>query len=250
VEGIGYDFIPDVLDRSHIDQWIKTSDKDSFLMARRLIREEGLLCGGSSGSAMCAALEAARVLKEGQRCVVLLPDSIRNYMSKFMSDLWMIQKGFIDENDYVDQQPLINCLKKNYVYDLDLSPLLKLSPSSSCLEAIHFMKEKNIQYLPIINEDEKLEGVLMLDNLLSKISRGHFQFEDVVETTMLSFEQRDKHFQIVPSTTNLSLILVYLERHPFVLISDDIESLKRGERPRIQHMITKMDLLDHMLHSS
>ncbi len=89
VEGIGYDFIPDVLDNSLIDRYIKINDKDSFQMARRLIREEGLLCGGSSGSAVWAALQAAKELKKGQRCVVILPDSIRNYLTKFVDDKWM-----------------------------------------------------------------------------------------------------------------------------------------------------------------
>lgn len=89
VEGIGYDFIPDVLDNSLIDHYIKINDKDSFQMARRLIREEGLLCGGSSGSAVWAALQAAKELKKGQRCVVILPDSIRNYLTKFVDDNWM-----------------------------------------------------------------------------------------------------------------------------------------------------------------
>ena len=72
------------LKRDYVDEWIKTEDKESFLMARRLIREEGLLCGGSSGTAVAAAVKAAKSLKKGQRCVVLLPDSVRNYMTKFL----------------------------------------------------------------------------------------------------------------------------------------------------------------------
>lgn len=86
VEGIGYDFIPNVLDRSMVDEWIKTEDKESFLMSRRLIREEGLLCGGSCGTAVVAAIKAIKRagLQKGQRCVVLLPDSTRNYMTKFL----------------------------------------------------------------------------------------------------------------------------------------------------------------------
>jgi cysteine synthase len=94
VEGIGYDFIPDVFDRSLVDEWVKTNDKTSFQLARRLIREEGILCGGSCGSAMMATLHAAKKLKKGQRCVVILPDGIRNYMTKFVDPEWMKKEGF------------------------------------------------------------------------------------------------------------------------------------------------------------
>ncbi len=96
VEGIGYDFIPDVLDRKLIDHWVKTTDKESFLLARRLIREEGFLCGGSCGSTMLAALEHASNLKAGQNCVVILADGIRNYMTKFVDSNWMKQHQFTE----------------------------------------------------------------------------------------------------------------------------------------------------------
>ncbi len=96
VEGIGYDFFPDVLDNNLVDEYVKTADKESFVLARRLIREEGLLCGGSSGSALYAALEKAKDLQAGQKCLVLLPDGVRNYLSKFISDEWMKKEGFIE----------------------------------------------------------------------------------------------------------------------------------------------------------
>ncbi len=96
VEGIGYDFFPDVLDLSIVDKWVKTNDKDSFLMARRLIKEEGLLVGGSSGAAVWAALQVAKQLNKNQKCLVILPDSIRNYLSKFVSDDWMREKRLLD----------------------------------------------------------------------------------------------------------------------------------------------------------
>ncbi len=96
VEGIGYDFIPDTLDRSFVSRWVKTDDRTAFTLARRLIREEGLLVGGSCGSAMQAALEVARDAAPGSRIVVILPDGIRNYMSKMLDDEWLREKGFAD----------------------------------------------------------------------------------------------------------------------------------------------------------
>ncbi len=98
VEGIGYDFIPGVLDRDLVDRWIYVSDRDSFRMARRLIQEEGLLVGGSSGSAIWATLEAVKLYPEAKKVLTLLPDSIRNYLTKFVSDDWMQQQGFLESD--------------------------------------------------------------------------------------------------------------------------------------------------------
>ena len=89
VEGIGYDFFPDVLDNTLVDEYVKVSDKDSFKIARKLIKNEGLLCGGSSGTVVWAALQKAQKLSKGQKCLCILADGVRNYMSKFVSDEWM-----------------------------------------------------------------------------------------------------------------------------------------------------------------
>jgi len=86
-----------VLDRSLVDEWVKTEDRESFLVARRLIRREGLLCGGSSGTAMWAALQIAKREGPGKRFVVILPDSVRNYMTKFVDDQWMKEHGFTEQ---------------------------------------------------------------------------------------------------------------------------------------------------------
>lgn len=94
VEGIGYDFFPDVLNIDLIDEYVKINDQNSFTIAKRLIREEGLLVGGSSGSAVWAAMQAAKSLQAGQNCLVILPDSIRNYLSKFPSNEWMSEHGY------------------------------------------------------------------------------------------------------------------------------------------------------------
>lgn len=97
VEGIGYDFVPGVLDQSAADVWVKTGDGESFGYARRLIREEGLLCGGSSGAAMAALVEFMRqrpeLNREDVRVVLILPDGVRNYLTKFVDDAWMEQNA-------------------------------------------------------------------------------------------------------------------------------------------------------------
>ncbi|PHH75882.1 hypothetical protein CDD80_1998 [Ophiocordyceps camponoti-rufipedis] len=99
LEGIGYDFVPDVLDRNTVDAWIKSTDDSAFRYARRLIREEGLLCGGSSGAAVAAVVDLLKARpelnREDVRIVVILPDGIRNYLSKFVDDSWMTENGFL-----------------------------------------------------------------------------------------------------------------------------------------------------------
>lgn len=104
VEGIGYDFIPPVLDNSLVNEYVKVTDKDAFLLARRLIREEGLLVGGSSGGAAWGALQVAKRLKKGQKCLIILPDSIRNYLTKFVDDQWMIKHGFLENLSEQDEK--------------------------------------------------------------------------------------------------------------------------------------------------
>ncbi|RPG03743.1 MAG: pyridoxal-phosphate dependent enzyme [Pelagibacteraceae bacterium TMED246] len=94
VEGIGYDFFPDVLDNNLVDQYVKVNDEDSFSTARKLIKMEGLLIGGSCGTATWAGIQAAKNLNENQNCLVILPDSIRNYLSKFVNDEWMSEHNF------------------------------------------------------------------------------------------------------------------------------------------------------------
>ena len=94
VEGIGYDFIPEVLNRDFVDQWVKTNDTESFKWVRQLIREEGLLCGGSAGSALQAAMVAAQDLGPNDNCVMIFADGVRNYMTKFMEPNWRQEHGF------------------------------------------------------------------------------------------------------------------------------------------------------------
>jgi len=94
VEGIGEDIIPETTHFQYIDEIRRVTDRDSFLTARRLAREEGLLCGGSSGAAVWVALEVGREARPGERIVVLLPDTGERYLGKFYSDEWLKEHGY------------------------------------------------------------------------------------------------------------------------------------------------------------
>jgi len=100
VEGIGYDFVPTVLDQDIADYWVKTDDDESFAMGRCVIRHEGLLIGGSCGATMAGAYKFIREnnIGAGKRVCVLFADSSRNYMSKFMDDGWLANNGFKTED--------------------------------------------------------------------------------------------------------------------------------------------------------
>lgn len=102
VEGIGYDFIPKTLWPNVVDEWVTVSDRDSFLTARRLASEEGVLAGGSSGAAVFAALKVAPRFGRDDNLVVILPDTGERYLSTVYNDEWMIKNGFLDKEE-VDQ---------------------------------------------------------------------------------------------------------------------------------------------------
>lgn len=144
IEGVGADFQPRVLDIPTVDKWYVNDDKLSLPYSRRLIKEEGLLVGASSGMVLYAALEEAKELVEGQRIVILLADSIRNYMTKFVSDDWMYEHGFMEEKEVLDNYT--PKLVKNRAWgqeftvgDLPLTKANTIASSSSISEAIKAM---------------------------------------------------------------------------------------------------------------
>ncbi|XP_028256078.1 cystathionine beta-synthase-like [Parambassis ranga] len=239
VEGIGYDFIPTVLDRSVIDTWYKSNDEESFNMSRMLIRDEGLLCGGSSGTAMAAAVNAAKELKEGQRCVVILPDSIRNYMSKFLSDKWMVQKGFLREEDLMVKKPWWWNLK---LQSLNLSAPLTFLPTVSCQKTIKILKENGFDQAPVVNDAGLVLGMVTLGNMLASILAGKIKLSDPVSKVLY------KQFKQICLTDNLGKLSRILETDHFALVvHEQIQYLTDGSHSMKQMVfgvVTAVDLLN------
>lgn len=199
VEGIGYDFVPDVLDRKSVDVWYKTDDRESFSFARRLIAEEGLLVGGSSGSAMAAMVRGVKDLGlgKGDIVVVVLPDSIRSYLSKFADDDWLAANDLLPATppSTSPSSPILDShSSKKDPYQgatlraLRLKPVTTVLADSACADAVETMREKGFDQLPVLAPTGgKLVGLVTLGNLLSYISRGRATGKSPVSDIMFDF---------------------------------------------------------------
>jgi cystathionine beta-synthase len=169
VEGVGEDFLPSTMDFSVVDDVVQVNDKESFLMTRRLVREEGLFCGGSCGMAMAGALKWLRgngsSLAEDDMVVVLLPDSGSRYLSKIFDDAWMGENGFLEQATVGDL--------------LALRPreVITAAESTSVEAAIRQMKTHGISQLPVTDAVGRLHGIIgegdLLDYLLSGGAMSH-----------------------------------------------------------------------------
>ncbi len=226
VEGIGYDFIPDVLDRDLVDVWVKTTDRESFLLARRLIREEGLLVGGSSGSVLFAGLHEAKKLGPGANCVLILADGVRNYMTKFVDDAWMRANHFTGSP----------------VLDGDVGDLAAAKPAGRELvtlehdrplaDAIARMRAESISQIPI-TRGGVLAGMLTEEDLLRHLGSGQKEAEVVVGDIM------ERSVPTVQANTPLSALGTLFEQAPGVVIVDG------DKRPR--QILTKIDLVEYLM---
>ncbi len=170
IEGIGEDFIPGTVDLSLIDEWVTVSDRDSFLMARRAVREEGVLIGGSCGSALVGALEVAKRVPEDKVIVVLLPDSGRSYLSKVFNDAWMHDQGFTER---FPTHPRVKDLL--HTHDgKSRPPFITVRIDDPVSEAIDRLHAHGISQMPVVGSgsDSVIIGSLQERTLLDKIFKN------------------------------------------------------------------------------
>lgn len=212
VEGIGYDFVPQVLDRSLVDKWVKSNDLESLVMMRRLIRDEGLLCGGSCGAAVAAALKAAEILQEGQTCVVILPDSVRNYMTKALSDDWMLDHGFVD-NDVIQPKLFKTWWAEKRVCDLPINTPLTITSDVTCKDAIALLKEEGYDMVPVVG-DNSVIGVVTEGNISSALLGGRAQPDTTVANAGVIY----KTFRKISLNHTLADLAQALDLEPYALI--------------------------------
>ncbi|XP_011634284.1 cystathionine beta-synthase-like, partial [Pogonomyrmex barbatus] len=231
IEGIGYDFVPTVLDHNVVDEWMKTEDYESLKVARELIRKEGLLCGASSGSALSAALKIAKDLSADKRMVVLLPDSIRNYLTKFVSDQWM------EARDFLPSEPIIEENKWWWNIPVSKLPLKKmiLLKGMSCENLMELLKTSNhIRQLLVTDEkDICVKGVVTSDALLSNLISGTVKPKDCAEKIMT------KQFTKITSSTKLGKLSRILEKESYAVVVNDNALIGLVTQNDIYDFITK-----------
>jgi cystathionine beta-synthase len=185
VEGIGKDTWPKTLDPEIVDEWVQVSDGDSFVTARRLAREEGILAGGSSGTTVWAALEVAKRFGAGDRILAMLPDSGRSYLSKFYDDNWMLEHGFLERR--ATAPSVEELLRAKRLEEVEVPALITISSHQKVGEAIDLMQRYSVSQLPVVRDSSfdslaDIVGSLEDRDLLDRVFKNpDVLHQDVVE---------------------------------------------------------------------
>jgi cystathionine beta-synthase len=231
-EGIGEDFWPKTFDPSLVDRYVRVSDRDAFRMARRITRDEGILVGGSSGTAVVAAVEIARGLGPDDIVVVILPDTGRNYLSKLYSDTWLLQYGLTDRPETVRVEEVLQAKAG------EVPPLVTVNAHDRVRQAVDVLQRYSISQAPVVRETSldvaQFVGAVQEKALLDRIFRDRDALQaDVAEVmgppmAMVEFDEP------------IGVAFEALQTRPAVLV------VKAGQALGV---LTRSDLLEFLAHS-
>jgi cystathionine beta-synthase len=187
VEGIGEDFWPQTYDPSLVDEYVTVSDRDSFLTARALAREEGLLVGGSGGTAVHAALKVAERFGPDATIGTLIPDGGRAYLSKFYDDNWMLEYGFLERRAPVPT--VAEVLRAKHAEEPELPELVTIESHQKVGQAIDLMQRYSISQLPVVRHEPAesltdIVGSLQERGLLDRIFKNPDALNEDVAAAM------------------------------------------------------------------
>jgi cystathionine beta-synthase len=231
VEGIGEDFFPETYDPGVVDRLVRVSDRDSFLMARAVTRQEGILVGGSSGTAVAAALQVARELDETKTVVVLLPDTGRQYLSKLYSDSWMLQYGMLERPELIRVEEVLSSKGG------ELPALITVGAHAKVRQAVDTLKEHDISQAPVVRENSTdvahFVGSIRDRELLERIFRDPDALQADVAEVMAP------PIPMVEWDAAIEDAFAELENGPAVLV------VKAGQ---VLGVLTRSDLLDFLAH--
>jgi cystathionine beta-synthase len=237
VEGIGKDTWPRTMDPDVVDEWIRVSDRDSFRTARRLAREEGILAGGSGGTSVWAALQVAQRLGPQARILTMIPDSGRNYLSKFYDDNWMLDHGFIERHAPVPTVEEV--LRAKRLEEPALPEFVVIGSHQKVGEAIELMQRYSISQLPVVRDgaSDSLTDVVgslqdrdLLDRVFKNPDALHEDVANAMQPPLATIDAGESLDQVFPTLTGRTNAVVV------------------AQEGRPVGMITRADLLEFLAH--
>src|SRR5438094_6501205 len=237
VEGIGKDTWPKTMDPSVVDEWVRVSDRDSFLTSRRLAREEGLLVGGSGGTTVWAALEIARRFGSEATILTMIPDSGRSYMSKFYDDNWMLEHGFVER--HVSPPTVSELLRAKREEESEVPALITIAAHQKVGEAIDVMQRYSISQLPVVRDGE-------VQSLADVI--GSLQDRDLLDRV---FKNADALHEDVAAAMQPPLAAIEADQtldEVFATLTGRTNAVVVASDGKPVGVLTRSDLLEYLAH--
>ncbi len=238
VEGIGKDTWPKTMDASTVDEWVKVSDAHSFHIARRVAREEGLLVGGSGGTAVWAALEIAKRFGPDGQILAMIPDSGRSYLSKFYDDNWMLNHGLLERRTPAPTVGAVLRAKQDEAQDVP--GFVVIGSHQKVGEAIELMQRYSISQIPVVRDGESgsladVVGSLQDRDLLDRVFKNpdalHEDVANAMQPPLATIEAGESLDEVFPTLTGrMNAVVVAREGKPV-------------------GVITRSDLLEYLAHS-
>jgi cystathionine beta-synthase len=231
-EGIGEDFWPETLDPTVVDRWVRVADRDAFRIARAITRQEGILVGGSSGTAVYAALEVARDLGPDKTIVVILPDTGRNYLSKLYSDSWLLQYGMLERPEIVRVEEVLGAKHG------EIPPLVTLSAHDKVRRAVDVLQEFGISQAPVVREADSLDVAQIVGSIRERALLDRlFRDPDALQADVA--EVMGPPVPMVEHDEPVEVAFEALQLGPAVLV------VKGGQ---VLGVLTRSDLLEFLAH--